>query len=120
MEKKISKRTNRRFIDIDREIEGFFFDKHSIREIYQMMGEKKFRKLEEDILEKYIFKKNVVISTGGGVVEIPNSKYLLQSIGWVYYLHSSIEILKYRWDNSGVFFSAEKTNGIFSKKRENL
>ena len=60
----LSKKTNYKFIDIDKEIET---EKNlSISNIFEKYGEDYFRKLEKEITLKYINYENVIISLGGG------------------------------------------------------
>ena len=60
----ISKKLNRNFIDVDKEIEKILDMK--ISEIFKTKGEDYFRKIEEKITLSMLKKKNNVISLGGG------------------------------------------------------
>ena len=63
----LSQRLNMIFIDLDKEI--IRKEKTSISNIFKNKGEKYFRKIENNILEKYSKKIYCIIATGGGIVE---------------------------------------------------
>jgi shikimate kinase len=65
--KDIASRKNMKFIDMDLEIEKI--EKKSINEIFSESGEKYFREVESKLFEKLCMQENIVISTGGGIVE---------------------------------------------------
>ncbi|WP_414042938.1 shikimate kinase [Macrococcus animalis] len=72
---KLAERMNLPFVDLDAEIvkkEG-----KSIPEIFDIFGEIYFRNLEYDTLRLYI-NMNVVIATGGGIIENTNNILLLK------------------------------------------
>ena len=60
----ISKKLNKRFIDIDQQIE--LEENMTISDIFQKKGELFFRKIEEKISLQNLKKLNSVISLGGG------------------------------------------------------
>ena len=60
----ISKKLNIEFIDVDKEIEKKAGCK--ISKIFENKGEQYFREIEENITLKYLKKKRIVISLGGG------------------------------------------------------
>ena len=60
----VSKKLNLQFYDIDQIIEKDLG--MSISEIFQKKGEKFFRNVEEKITLKFLKKKNIVVSLGGG------------------------------------------------------
>ena len=64
--KRLAQKLNLLFIDIDKEIEDRAGT--DIPWIFEVEGEKGFRKREERVLEESIKKSNVVISTGAGIV----------------------------------------------------
>lgn len=63
------------FIDTDSEIEKM--TGMLIPDIFNEYGETYFRKLEYQILKKYI-NMNVILATGGGIVENPNNISILK------------------------------------------
>ena len=60
----VSKKLNLQFYDIDQIIEKDLG--MSISEIFQKKGEKFFRNVDEKITLKFLKKKNIVVSLGGG------------------------------------------------------
>lgn len=64
--KKLAKRINKAFVDLDKEIEKLAGK--SIPDIFQQDGEPKFRELETQVAMEFGKQKGLVISTGGGVL----------------------------------------------------
>ncbi|QCT74972.1 shikimate kinase [Macrococcoides canis] len=71
----LAQRLNLKFIDIDEQIEHEMNMK--IKDIFEQYGEPYFRTLEYNTLKKFI-NMNIVLATGGGVVENPNNIELLK------------------------------------------
>ncbi|WP_100065206.1 shikimate kinase [Miniphocaeibacter massiliensis] len=78
---KISIKLNRKFIDIDKEIERE--TKMTIPEIFQINGETGFRRIEKELTENFSKETGVVISTGGGVVLDKENYYSLKQNGYI-------------------------------------
>ena len=76
------------FYDTDEQIE--IESQSKIKDIFNKKGEEYFRKLERSILKKLILNKNVVISTGGGIV-LKNKDLLNQTFN--IYLRCDIKTL---------------------------
>ena len=76
------------FYDTDEQIE--IETQSKIKDIFDKEGEEYFRKLERSILKKLILNKNVVISTGGGIV-LKNKDLLNQTFN--IYLRCDIKTL---------------------------
>ncbi len=72
----------------------------SIEHIFDIEGEKGFRKRESQMLGDLCQKSGVVIATGGGIVLKPENRALLIQSGIVVYLSSSIEQLLKRTSKS--------------------
>lgn len=88
----VAKKLERKFIDIDFEIEKTCQMK--IPEIFQTYGEKEFRKIECNILKNYGKMNSLVISTGGGaVLNIKNHLYLTQN-GRIYWINKDLNLLE--------------------------
>lgn len=64
--RELARITGMRVIDVDTEIERSA--KMTIKEIFERLGEPKFREIEAMIIKQVSEKKNVIISTGGGAV----------------------------------------------------
>lgn len=71
-------------IDIDEEIVKS--EKKEITEIFKENGEDYFRNLETKEINKFQNTQNLIISTGGGVVEREENLEILKKIGFVVYI----------------------------------
>lgn len=69
--KKLSKKLNTEFIDIDKLIEERM--QKSISEIFEKHGEVYFREIEKETIEEVMKLKNIIISCGGGVCLDPEN-----------------------------------------------
>lgn len=83
----LSQRLNLTFIDLDKEITKT--EKTSISNIFKNKGEKYFRKIENNILEKYSKKINCIIATGGGIVENYSNIEIMKKTGKIIWLRAS-------------------------------
>ena len=85
----VAKELAKEFHDTDQEIEAS--TGVDISYIFDVEGEKGFRKREEKILAVITKKKNIVIATGGGAIESENNRHYLTNNGYVVYLETSLE-----------------------------
>lgn len=98
--KVLSKEIIRSFCDIDQEIEKITNLK--IKDFFLIYGEKEFRKLEKEILLKFINKKKkFVISPGAGIL-------------------SDSELRKNLFENSICVFLDANINSLISRLKKNL
>ena len=79
------------FIDMDSEIEKELGI--SISEIFEEHGEAYFRDTETNFLKKYSNQSNLIISTGGGIVERSENIDLIKKNGIMFYLSAPAEEL---------------------------
>ncbi len=86
------------FIDTDALIEEQ--TGKSIDQIFDNFGEAYFRELEERYISKILFKKNYVISLGGGVMNNVNLRKILKQNSFNIYLCVSNSELVKRLENS--------------------
>ena len=86
------------FIDTDYYIEDK--EKISIKYIFENYGEDYFRKVESNTLKYLIDKKNIVISTGGGIINSRENIDLLKKIGTIIFLDTPQIEIKKRLENS--------------------
>ena len=92
---KLAEKMNLEFYDIDREIEretGQF-----VNDIFNLKGEKIFRELEFQMSKKW--NKPGIISTGGGIIELPKNRNIL-STKKVVWLNPNWQITRSRILNS--------------------
>ena len=88
---------NLSFVDLDHAIEKEIG--MSIRDFFEASGELKFRRLENDVLEKVILENSsMILSTGGGTPCYGNNLELMKSAlkTKVFYLKASIKTLSER------------------------
>lgn len=83
-----------RFVDVDAELEKS--EQAKISKIVEEKGWEHFRDLETQYTKQFAAEKDVVISTGGGVVLRPENVANLKKNGVVILLHSPIEFLARR------------------------
>ena len=75
--KKLAEMFNVQFIDLNEEIEARTGDK--IEQIISILGEKGFRKVEEDIFNDVVFSNNnAIIALGGGALLSPESRKIAE------------------------------------------
>ncbi|GGI39990.1 shikimate kinase [Mammaliicoccus stepanovicii] len=86
----LSEKCNKSLVDIDSYIVNTM--KLSIPEIFDKYGEQYFRDLETKALLEWI-DKDVIISTGGGIVESTSTKRILNKTRHVFWLKCDIEVV---------------------------
>ena len=89
--RRLSHELNQDFFDTDHEI----IDKTgvSIDHIFDIEGEEGFRERESKILENLCQMSNIILATGGGIVILSKNRKILQNVGLVVYLSSSVDQL---------------------------
>lgn len=85
------------YVDTDKQIEEN--TSMSIPEIFELHGEKYFRRLETDIINEISQNKNQIISIGGGAFENTVNIEALKKNGLVFYLKSPAKELFRRIEN---------------------
>ncbi|CEO12791.1 shikimate kinase [Paraclostridium sordellii] len=88
---KLSLMKNMRFIDLDLEVEKL--EKKTINDIFTEKGEQYFRNIESKLLEKYCYLDDVVISTGGGIVESKDNIEILKNKKNVIWLDGNVDTI---------------------------
>lgn len=96
---KLAKKMNYQFVDTDKEIEELVG--MSIESIFNTKGEKYFRQLEKQYIQK-LKVQNVVIATGGGMPCFYDNMEYLNKIGVTVYLEYSSQELFERLKNETV------------------
>jgi shikimate kinase len=87
--RQLARRAHLVFYDSDHEIEkqtGV-----SVATIFEVEGEAGFRKRERDMIGKLTQLDNIVLSSGGGSILMPENREAFKSRGTVIYLRASIE-----------------------------
>jgi len=89
--RRLANELNQDFFDTDHEI----IDKTGVTSdhIFDSEGEEGFRERESKILENLCQMSNIILATGGGIVILPKNRKILQNIGLVVYLTSSVNQL---------------------------
>ena len=82
--KRLSNLLDMEFVDIDEEIVKY--ENKTIADIFEERGESYFRDVETLVLSKYVDKDNLIISTGGGIIEREANESLLRRLGKVIWL----------------------------------
>jgi len=96
--KELARLLDVKLIDVDTEIEKS--EKMAINEIFKQFGEPKFRDIETEMIKKISKKKNVIISTGGGVVLKQENMDTLRKTGIIVCLMATPETILKRTGNS--------------------
>jgi len=96
--KKIAKLLGRKFVDLDSEIEKA--EGMTVSEVVKRNGWAYFRKVEQNICSQYTKTKNLVISTGGGVVLNPNNMKVLKKNGVNVFIFADPDVLAERLKKS--------------------
>ncbi len=78
-------------LDLDEEIERS--EGRSISEIFDSVGESRFRSIERRCLEEVCGEFTGILATGGGVVLSPANRETLHGWGRVIYLRASVKVL---------------------------
>ncbi len=78
-------------IDADVYLEQKF--SKTIPEIFSENGEEYFRIMETEIIKELSRMDNIIVSTGGGVVTVPDNKKLMKSTGKIIFIDSSPETI---------------------------
>jgi len=81
---RLARRLGHPFIDMDARIEGQYG--MSINEIFEKLGEKAFREMENELLREMTTLQDAVISTGGGLPCTGNNMELINRSGVSIYL----------------------------------
>ncbi|NWF98914.1 MAG: shikimate kinase [Nitrospirae bacterium] len=96
--KELSSLLNLKMVDIDNEIEKA--EGITINEIFERYGESKFRDIETEMIKKISPEKNLIISTGGGVVLREENIRMLKENGIIICLIASPETIFERTKNN--------------------
>lgn len=89
----------------------------SIPMIFDIEGESGFRVREEQVIDEWTQKSEIVLATGGGAIMTPENRKHLRSRGFVVYLKSSVEALaqRTRHDRNRPLLQTEDPEGVLKK-----
>ena len=96
--KMLSKQLNKSLIDIDYKIEEFLGI--SIAQIFDRYGEEQFRRIEETYFVEKSKSKNLIFSTGGGIILSKKNRQILKLSKKTIYLKTSPKQLLFRMKNN--------------------
>jgi shikimate kinase len=87
--KALSLHLKRDFLDTDKEIEKFYFQKNqnelSYKEIFKKYGQTYFRELEKEVIFS-IQNQDLIVSVGGGALLDANTRNHISTLGHLFYL----------------------------------
>lgn len=89
--KLLAEKLHYQFVDSDHEIEAR--TGATIPMIFDIEGESGFRSREASMVDELSQRQEVVLATGGGVVETESNRQHLRARGFVVYLKSSVDAL---------------------------
>jgi shikimate kinase len=100
---RLAKKLRLPFYDTD-ELLASAFQKKSAREVFNLIGEKAFREEEQKILMDLSTQSSCVVATGGGIVELDESKKWIETFFYRVFLNASLDEIKERIDPLYVFY----------------
>ncbi len=111
--KLIAEKLNRKFVDID----ALIVEKTGmpITEIFNSLGEEKFRELEAEVINEVAKESSLVIATGGGAVLKPENVYALKGNGKIYFIDRPLEKLDITEDRP-LSSTPEKNAELYEKR----
>lgn len=106
----ISKEINREFIDLDEYI--IEYSGKSIEELFSD-GEPHFRSVETECLKLVSDMNNLIVATGGGIIETSGNDEIMKNSGTVIFIHTTPEKIMENSSLDGRPLLAENKNRIF-------
>ena len=89
--RQLAKRLNKRFVDLDEEIEQLAGK--TIPQIFAQEGEAAFRRLEQQVADTFSAQNGQVLSCGGGIIKTPGNARMLHRNGPVLFIDRPVEAL---------------------------
>ena len=74
------------------------------KQIIEDCGEEKFREIETEVLKELSLKRNIILSTGGGIVTKQENEFLLKTLGSIVLIKRKLKLL----DKTGRPLSSDK------------
>ena len=110
MELSSGKKLGYNFVDMDIEIEKI--EGVTIREIFQVKGEQRFRQLESQLVKELSKKDRLIIACGGGAIAYPENAEKLKQTSRMVLLTASIEEIIKRTSHNNVRPLLEVSNPV--------
>jgi shikimate kinase len=92
--RELSARLGWRFVDLDAEIEAA--EGVAVREIFERLGEPRFRQLEREHLDRVSGLDRVVVALGGGAYADPENRRRVNATGVAVWLNASLRRVRDR------------------------
>ena len=86
------------------------------KEIIESQGEKQFRKIETEVLKELSLKRNAIISTGGGVVTVPENEFFVRCASNVVFVKRKLKLLS--TDNRPLTSDYKKIKSVYKKRKK--
>lgn len=89
----VGRRLARKLNYTHRDLDRLFERQHhmTIQTFFERFGEETFRQKETELLKKNVYKKNQVLSTGGGIILNAKNREILKKMPNVYFLETPAE-----------------------------
>lgn len=104
--KRLAARLGAEYIDTDVYLEKFYKkltgNGLTCRELYRIVGEKKFRELENQLFRSWEKIENSILSIGGGTLDHPDNIPILKQIGPIVYLKNHRRVIFERLIKKGL------------------
>ena len=116
----LKEKTKQNFYDLDKEIEKSTNLK--ISKIFEIYGERYFRKLETKILKNIAKQNNYIVSTGGGTILKRKNLKIMQKSGTILFLNCKLSICLNRIKNKNarplLLTNKQKIENMFNKRQK--
>lgn len=115
----LKEKTTHDFYDLDNEIEKLTNLK--IQKIFEIYGERYFRKLETKVLKNIAKEKNYIVSTGGGTILKRKNLKIMKKSGTILFLSCPLSICLNRIENKNtrpLLLNSKKNIENMFKKRQ--
>ena len=116
----LKEKTKQNFYDLDEEIEKSTNLK--ISKIFEIYGERYFRKLETKILKNIAKQNNYIVSTGGGTILKRKNLKIMQKSGTILFLNCPLSICLNRIKNKNtrplLLNNKQKIENMFNKRQK--
>ena len=116
--KALSQKMGYKYLDTDELIENE--QGISIKEIFNKYGEQYFRDLEHEVCKKITNIKNIIVSTGGGLMTYQRNSDILKMNDIIFFLDTSFDTICNRISNSDtrpLFKDIDKAKVLYDERK---